>query len=66
MFVNNILFVSCPIHIFNIKVAYERIENYMQKLIALENKWIDVYDAIADGDHDNWVNFINDRIDFDF
>lgn len=44
----------------------ERIENYMQKLIALENKWIDVYDAIADGDHDNWVNFINDRIDFDF
>ncbi len=44
----------------------QRVENYMEKLIALENQWIDVYDAIADGDHDNWVNFINDRIDFDF
>ena len=38
----------------------------MEKLIALENQWVDVYDAIADGNHDNWVNFINDRIDFDF
>ena len=44
----------------------QRVEHYMEKLIALENQWIDVYDAIADGDHDNWVNFINDRIDFDF
>jgi len=44
----------------------QRIENYMEKLIALENQWVDVYDAIADGNHDNWVNFINDRIDFDF